>query len=78
MDESTGKTPLLAALKAKKYAIAKKLLEMGAKPIIPSTSTYPSRSINDFLKEIRNFESDDESEDLLKYFDKLFNNNTTK
>ena len=31
MDESTGKTPLLAALKAKKYAIAKKLLEMGAK-----------------------------------------------
>lgn len=77
MDESTGDTPLLAAIKAEKFAIAKKLLEMGAKPIISSTSKYPSRSVYDFLKEIQNFESD-ESKDLLNYFDKLFKNNITK
>lgn len=77
MDESTGKTPLLAAVQAKKYTTAKKLMEMGAKPIITSTSKYPARSINDFLKEILNVETD-ESEDLLKYLDKLFKNNITK
>jgi ankyrin repeat protein len=72
MDDSTGKTPLLAALKVKQFELAKKLLKMGAKPMIPSTLKYPSRSINHFIDEIRNFESD-ESKDLLNYVSKLFN-----
>ena len=72
MDESTGKTPLLAALMAKKFPVAMKLLELGAKPMIPSTSKYPARSINDFLMEIKKDESP-EAKDLLKYFERVFN-----
>lgn len=71
MDESTGKTPLLAAIKSKHFNIAKKLLEMGAKPMIPTTSKYPARSMNDFLNEISNSDSPEAAE-LLNYFDKLF------
>ena len=72
MDTSTGKTALLAAIQAKMYPQAKKLLEMGAKPMIPSTPKFHTRTIQDFINEIN--ENSEEAEELLRCFDKLFKN----
>ena len=64
LNENTGDTPLLAAIKAKMFPQARKLLIMGAKPVIYATDKNKSRDLDDFLKAIG--ESDMESAMYLK------------
>lgn len=70
MNEETGDNPLLAAIKAKMFPLARELLKRGAKPFIPATLKYKSRGIEDFLKEIVDVtvESEDFKRDLLRLY----------
>ena len=66
----SGKTPLLAALQSKMFPQARKLLKMGAKPLIPSIPGHPARGINDFLSEL---DDSEEAQLFLKELNEMYN-----
>ena len=64
MDELSGNTPLLSAIQVKDFKSAKALLDLGAKPIIPTTSRFQARDIQHFMPKIEGAESEEFAKEL--------------
>ena len=64
MDELSGNTPLLSAIQVKDFKSAKALLDLGAKPIIPTTSRFQARDMKHFMPKIEGAESEEFAKEL--------------
>lgn len=64
MDDISGNTPLLSAIQVKDFKSAKALLDLGAKPLIPTTSRFQARHMKHFIPKIEDSDSEEFAREL--------------